>query len=126
MRKIPVVVVMSMIASVAFAINTSVFLDAPITRLSVEELDAFKTFVEKTLDQSPDGKMVEWRAPKTRFLSKLTPGKSFTEAGRRCRELTIESDSHDRYQRGRYVFCKVGAETWQLSLPKTDSADRQR
>jgi surface antigen len=121
-----VVLAVSMIASGAFAINTSVFLDAPITRLSADELEAFTAFVDKTLDGAPDGKTVEWKAPKTRFLSKLTPGKTFTESGRKCRELTIESDSHDRFQRGRYVFCKVNAREWRLSQPRADSADKQR
>jgi surface antigen len=126
MRRILVVIAMSMIASGAFAINASVFLDAPITRLSVEELEAFTAFVDKTLEESPDGKTVEWKAPKTRFVSKLTAGKRFTEAGRTCREVTIESDSHDRFQRGRYLFCKDDAGNWKLSLPKSDSDDRGR
>jgi surface antigen len=125
MRKILVVIAMSMIASGAFAINASVFLDAPITRLSVEELETFTTFVDKTLDESPDGETVEWKASKTRFWSKLTPGKRFTEGGRKCRELTIESDSHDRYQRGRYQFCKNDAGAWKLASPKTRPAARK-
>lgn len=126
MRRITVAAATSMVASVAFAINTSVFLDAPVTRLSAEELETFRAFVEKTLDESPDGKMVEWRAPKTRFVSKLTPGKSFTEEGRKCREMTIESDSHDRYQRGRYLFCRIGAGLWEFSLPKARPEGKQK
>lgn len=125
MRRILVVIAMSMIASGAFAINASVFLDAPFTRLSAEELEAFSAFVDKTLEESPDGKTVEWKAPKTRFVSKLTPGKRFTEAGRKCREVTIESDSHDRFQRGRYQFCKSDAGTWKLASPKTRPAARK-
>jgi surface antigen len=126
MRKILIVAVISMIASGAYAFGTSVFLDAPVTRLSAEELQTFKTFVEKTLDESPDGKTVEWKAPKARFTSKLTPGKPFTEAGLKCREITIESDSHDRYQRGRYLFCKVKTGSWEFRLPKSGAASGQR
>jgi surface antigen len=126
MRKILVAMAVSMIASGAFAINSSVFLDAPITRLSEGELEAFKTFVEKTLDQSPEGKTVQWKASKTPFLSKLTPGKRFTDEGLTCREMTIESDSHDRHQRGRYIFCKVKAGTWEFRLPKSGTANRRR
>ncbi len=117
MRKILVVAAISMITSSAFAINTSVFLDAPITRLSVEELEAFLAFIDKTLDQSPAGKTVEWKAPKTRFVSKLTPGKAVTDAGRHCREIIIESNSHDRFQRGRYLFCKLANGEWKVSEP---------
>jgi surface antigen len=105
-------------AATALAINTSVFHDAPATRLSEAELAEFKAFVEKTLDEAPNGRTVEWKAPKTRFVSKITPLNTFTEAGRRCRETTIESDSHDRFLRGRYLFCKVGTGAWEFSLPK--------
>lgn len=122
MRRILVVIALSMITSGAFAINASVFLDAPITRLSAKELEAFIDFVHKTLEESPEGKTVEWKAPKTRFMSKLTPGKRFTEAGRSCREVTIESDSHDRFQRGRYLFCKSDAGDWKLAPPEARPA----
>ncbi len=126
MRRIVLAVAMSLFAIGAYAINTSVFLDAPITRLSTEELEAFSAFVDETLEGAPDGKTVEWKAPKTRFLSKLTPGKTFTQSGQKCREMTIESDSHDRFQRGRYVFCKHGSGAWQLSQPKTGSSEKRR
>lgn len=117
MRRVFVGAIVLLVASTAFAVNSSVFHDAPITRLSEAELEAFVLFVDKSLDGVPDGKTVEWKAPKARFVSKITPHKSFTQAGNRCREATIESDSHDRYQRGRYLFCKTDAGAWQLTLP---------
>ena len=126
MRKILGVAALSMIASTAFAINASVFLEAPVTRLSAEELKAFVAFVEKTLDQSPEGQQVEWKAPKTPFVSKLTPGKRRSEGGRKCREMTIESDSGDRYQRGRYLFCEVASGGWQMTLPPAGAAGTKR
>ncbi len=125
MLKILAAGLLSMVAGAAFAINASVFLEAPVTRLSAEELKTFVAFIEKTLDQSPEGVMVEWRAPKTQFVSKLTPGKRSTQQGRECRQMTIESDSGDRYQRGRYLFCKVASGAWQLSLPEPGSATKR-
>ena len=124
MRKILGAGLLSMVASAAFAINASVFLEAPVTRLSAEELKEFVAFVDKTLDQAPEGVLVEWRAPKTKFVSKLTPGKRTTEGGRECREMTIESESGDRYQRGRYLFCKVASGAWEFRLPKATSGTK--
>ncbi len=126
MRKILGVGLLSLIASTAFAINASVFLDAPVTRLSAEELKEFVAFVDKTLNESPEGVLVEWRAPKTKFVSKLTPGKRSTQRGRDCREMTIESDSGDRYQRGRYLFCKDASGAWEFGLPDAGSAGSKR
>ena len=107
----------------AYAINMSGFKEAPITRLTGEELKVFRATVMKTLDDTPDGMTVEWKAPRTRFVSKITPQKSFAEGKLRCREATIESDSHDRYQRGIYTLCKGAKGDWQFkstgAAPKT-------
>jgi len=106
------------VAGAAIAANMAVFRDAPITRLSQPELAEFKSFVEETLDKAPDGKTVNWKAPKTRFTSEITLNRSLTDAGRRCREITVNSDSHDRQMRGVYMFCKVANGTWEFRSPK--------
>ena len=101
----------------ASALNMSGFKDAPITRLNAEEMTAFRAFVMKTLDQTPDGTTVEWKAEKTYFVSKLTPQKSFTDGKLPCRDITIESDARDRYQRGLYTLCKGANGEWQFKTP---------
>ena len=105
------------VMSPALALNMNGFKDAPITRLSSEELKVFRAFVMKTLDQTPDGTTVEWKAEKTKFVSKLTPQRSFTEGKLPCREITIDSDAHDRYQRGLYTLCKTANGEWQFKTP---------
>jgi surface antigen len=107
-------VVLGVLAAPAPAINMSGFKDAPITRLTGDELKAFRAVVMKALDDTPDGMTVEWKAPKTRFVSRITPQKSFSEGKLRCREATVESDAHDRYQRGLYTFCKTAKGDWQF------------
>jgi surface antigen len=101
----------------AWAVNMNVFKDAPITRLSADEVKEFRAAVMKVLDSGADGATVEWKAPKTKFVSKITPQKSFAEGKSKCREVTIESDSHDRFQRGLYTFCKGRKGEWQFRLP---------
>ena len=101
----------------AFALNMSGFREAPITRLSAEELKAFRVEVMRILDETPDGTMVEWKAPKTPFTSKITPIKTYTGGKARCRDATIESDARDRFQRGRWTFCKQSNGEWQFAKP---------
>jgi surface antigen len=101
----------------AWAVNMNVFKDAPITRLNADEVKEFRAAVMKTLDDGADGATVEWKAPKTRFVSKITPHKSFTDGKLKCREATIESDAHDRFQRGLYTFCKGEKGDWQFKVP---------
>jgi surface antigen len=103
----------------AWALNMSGFREAPVTRLSTEELKEFRGVVMKTLDETKDGVTVEWKAPKTRFVSKITPQKTFTDGKAKCREATIESDAHDRFQRGLYTFCKGEKGEWQFRFPSS-------
>ena len=104
-------------AGSAWALNMSGFKDAPITRLTGEELKAFRAAVMKVLDETPEGTTVEWKAPKTPFVSKITPKKSFTDGKQQCREATIESDARDLLQRGLYIFCKQPNGEWQFKIP---------
>lgn len=109
----------------ALAINMSGFKDAPITRLTGEELKAFRAVVMKVLDETPDGTTFEWKAPTTQFVSKITPQKSFMDGKLNCREATVESDARDRYQRGRYTFCKVANGEWQFKIPAAKPGAKQ-
>jgi surface antigen len=99
-------------AAPALAINMSGFRDAPVTRLSPEEVTQFRAFVMKTLDTVPDGTTADWKAPKTPFVTKVTPQKSYSEGQRKCREATIESEARDRFERGTYLFCKAASGDW--------------
>ena len=117
MIRILLVATLATVVFPAWAVNMNVFKDAPITRLSADEVKEFHAAVTKTLDSGADGATVEWKAPKTTFVSKITPQKSFTEGKSKCREATIESDSHDRFQRGVYTFCKAGKGEWGFKSP---------
>lgn len=119
---VPLALILTM--SPALALNMSGFKDAPITRLSGAELKVFRAFVMKTLDQTPDGTTAEWKAEKTRFVSKVTPRKSFTDGKLPCREVTIESDAHDRYQRGLYTLCKGANGEWQFKSPGVQQPEK--
>jgi surface antigen len=105
----------------AWALNMSGFKDAPMTRLTGEELKAFRAVVMKALDEAPEGTTVEWKAPKTPFTSKITPARKFTDGTRQCRDATIESDARDRFQRGLYTFCKQANGEWQFRIPTSRS-----
>lgn len=108
----------------AFAVNVNVFKDAPISSLKPEEVKVFIDTIRKTLDASPDGSTVEWKAPQTGFTSKITPLKSFSQDQRKCRDATIESETHNRFQRGTYTFCKRDGAQWQLASAGTPAKKR--
>lgn len=110
------------IAMPGWALNMSGFKDAPMTRLSADEVTQFRAVVIKTLESAPDGSTVEWKAPKTPFTSRITPSKSYSENKRKCRETTIESESKDRQERGAYLFCKAAGGEWGFAQPASKPA----
>ena len=117
MYRTTLAILMAVLAGPALAVNINVFKDAPVPRLKGEEVKEFRSFVTKTLDEGKDGATAEWKAPKTNFTSKVTPSKSFDDGKFKCREATIDSDSHDRQMKGRYTFCKSGKSEWQFRNP---------
>jgi surface antigen len=118
MKKTLLVLVLAALPAPVLAVNMAGFKEAPITRLSGEELKAYRAIVMRTLNETPDGAIVEWKAPKTRFSSKITPQKTFTDGKRQCREAVVESDAHDRFQRGLYTFCKTEKGDWEFKSPR--------
>ena len=84
-----VLIVFAALAAPAFALNMSVFKDAPVTRLSTGELKTFSATIQNTLETGADGATVEWKAPKTPFTSKITPVNTSTDGKRKCRDATI-------------------------------------
>jgi surface antigen len=114
MTRFALLLALALAAPAALALNMNGFKEAPLTRLTKDELKAFRAAVMKVLDEAPDGAMVEWKAPKTRFVSRITPRSSFTEGKLKCREAVVESDAHDRFQRGLYSFCKQANGEWQF------------
>lgn len=119
MMRMSIVVVAMVVTGPAFGLNMSVFKDAPLTRLTATEVTEYRDTVSKVLDETPDGTTVEWKAPKTQFVSKITPQRSFKDGKFKCREATIESEAHDRFQRGRYTFCKEDKGNWQFRRSST-------
>lgn len=117
MKKSLIALALAIAAAPALALNMSGFKDAPITRLTGEELKAFRAAVMRALDEAPDGGTVTWQASKTKFSSKITPHRTFADGQQKCREATIESDAHDHFQRGLYTFCKGSNGEWQFRIP---------
>jgi surface antigen len=118
MHRLTPVIAALLLTSPAMAANMiSVFKDAPITRLNADEVKQFEAFVHKALDEGKEGETREWKAPKTEFTSKVTTGKDFEDGKLKCREAVVDSEAHDRSQRGRYSFCKTEKGAWVFKSP---------
>ena len=114
---IPAIAALLLTSPAMAASMVNVFQDAPITRLKADEVKQFEAFIHKALNDGKEGETREWKAPKTEFTSKVTPGKNFEDGKLKCREIVVDSEAHDRAQRGRYTFCKTEKGAWVFTSP---------
>lgn len=104
------------IALPAAASNWSVFGDTPMTRMSKEDLAAYKKAVIDAAAKGTNGETVAWTGKEPNVSSKITPLRDFTDKGLRCRELRIETEAKELYARGNYTLCKNKGE-WGFKSP---------
>jgi surface antigen len=101
----------------AAASNWSVFANAPISRMSKDDVAAFQKTVVDTLEKGEDGKTVEWTGKEPNVNSKITPIKDYIDRGLRCRDVRIETEAKDLYARGTYTMCKTTKGDWGFRTP---------
>jgi len=99
-------------AGPSLAVNTGVFRDAPVSRMTKEEVSSFRRAVIAALEKGEDGKTAEWTGDRPKVNSRITPTRSFEREGRRCRETVIETEALDLHQRGTWTFCRTPKGEW--------------
>ena len=104
-------------AAQAWAIDMNGFKGTPIAQLAADEKKAFHTALVQVLNQVPDRSSVDWKAPRTKLASRITPVKSFDEGQLRCRETLIEANAQTGQHHGTNVFCRNVKGEWQFRKP---------
>jgi surface antigen len=77
----------------ALAANLSFLGNAPISRMTQEDIDILYGAAVEALDSAADGEDRRWENPKTRGGGTLTPLKTYPGPGGRCRDLQIENSA---------------------------------
>ena len=113
-------------AAQAWAIDMNGFKGTPIAQLSADEKKAFHTALVQVLNQVPDRASVDWKAPRTKFASRITPVKSFDEGQLRCRETLIESSAQKGQHHATHVFCRNVKGEWQFRKPVAKAAEKKK
>jgi surface antigen len=86
--------------------------DAPIAKMTKEDLALFQTNMREALEQDPDGTTRRWENPKTGASGTLTPVSTFEQNGMKCRRLEIVSDAQGLTARSTFNMCKQADGTW--------------
>jgi len=102
-------------AAAAGAQSNMTFLqDAPLERMTREDLALMMKSSNEALGKNADGETSAWTNPKTGASGTITPLSSFTRKGLRCREAEYTNHAGGFNGRSRFTLCRVG-DDWKIA-----------
>jgi len=87
--------------------NLGFLRDAPIERMTREDIELLTKNYESALDRNADGQASAWVNPKTGNSGTAKPLSTRTEKGTTCRRLEFTNQADGRTGKGEFTFCKV-------------------
>jgi surface antigen len=88
--------------------------DAPIEKMTQEDLAILLKSSNATLSRNADGETSGWTNPKTGASGTVTPLRSFTQKGMKCREARYTNHAAGLNGSGTYTLCRVSSGDWKL------------
>jgi surface antigen len=101
-----------------FASNVQFMRDAPIAKMTKEDLALFQTNMREALEQDADGTTRRWKNPDSGASGTLTPVSTFEQNGVKCRRLEIVNTVQGLTARSTFNMCRQADGTWVSSAPK--------
>jgi surface antigen len=100
-------------ASAALAANTTFLGDAPISRMTPEDVDILYAASIRVLEIGSDGVAQTWENPATGAGGVLTPLKSYTRGATRCRDLHVKNHAREIQSQGTVLtLCRTADGQW--------------
>ena len=101
--------------------------DTVLASLDEKEVASFKQLIRKTLDQTPDTKLIHWRSPSSEKAGKILPKYSYQTAGLNCRRALFQlSDAKKRKENYRFDICQRNGGWEVVSSPLSLSKQSQQ
>ena len=88
--------------------------DAPIEKMTQEDLALLLKNSNEALTRNADGETSGWANAKTGASGTVTPLRSFTQKGMKCREAEYTNHAAGLNGGGRYTLCRVADGSWKL------------
>ncbi len=102
----------------AHASNLQFLRDAPVAKMTKEDLALFQSSLRAALDQNADGSTRRWENPATGASGTLTPVSTFEQDGARCRRLEIVNTVQGVTGRSTFNMCRQADGTWVSAAPE--------
>jgi surface antigen len=91
-------------SSQVFALNALFLVQGPLAHLTKEDAQIARAEIQKALTSGKDGETYKWSNPKTQASGTVTPTKTFTKDGMRCRATEFSTSAGG----------ERGASTWNM------------
>lgn len=98
----------------AFAINEMFAKDAPIARMTAEDLDIWTAALRDALDRGRDGETFEWKNPATSASGTIRLLTSFDRQGMRCRGAAFTISARGESSNTAWNLCRA-PEGWKFA-----------
>jgi surface antigen len=87
---------------------------SPLSKFNATDNKLFMAAIDKALNEGNDGAATAWKNEKTPAEGVVTPQKSFTSSGMKCRELLIANSYRTLRGESVHTFCKASNGKWKL------------
>lgn len=98
----------------AFAFNELFAARGPLSHLTKADIKLAGTAIRTALDQEPDGNTQTWNNPQTNASGTVTPQKTFTMKGMRCRQVEFTTHAGGQASRSEWNLCKQKDGVWKI------------
>ena len=98
---------LALAAADARAINEMFAKDAPLARMTAEDLRLAREALQRALDQGRDGEEFQWQNPGTSASGTVTPLSTFEKQGLKCRGLAFSLTARGETSRTGWNVCRT-------------------
>lgn len=100
------------------ASNLQFLRDAPVAKMTKDDLALFQSNLRAALDQNADGSTRRWENPATGASGTLTPVSTYEQDGATCRRLEIVNTVQGITGRSTFNMCRQADGTWVSAAAK--------
>jgi surface antigen len=106
-------ILLAVAPATALAVARAFWSELPVTYMNEQDRTIAIDRINSALDGGNDGETYRWENPATGASGSVTPKKSFTQDGNRCRSADFSTTAGGRKNAGTWKLCKIG-DGWKI------------
>lgn len=99
--------------------------DSPFANMNEEDMESFRSEIQKALEEAPDREVISWEAPSGERTGKIVSRLTYESHGKTCRRLAFQMTEGDMKQSHHFDMCKGDSEWEVVAAPVNFSQSEQ-